>query len=277
MCVWLNKSVTTRNGRAFTLIELLVVIAIIGILAALLLPVLSKAKARSKRLGCVNNLRQMGLGSMMYAGDYNDTLPPWRGYPPYSGAGKMNLMSQPHFCRYVWLDENHTHLTWKISSDIAQPDGCHFQNAGFLYPAKYIGDGRIYFCPSLQSGDYSAESYEPLLTTENVKGVVRSSYFYNPRCVDAAGGNDLRRYQKTSQFEGHKLFGCDVITALTPEYTAHLQDEGYSVLFTDGGAQFVKSPDAFDAVDQMHSMAGTGGSLFGTPEEMDNVFNILER
>jgi prepilin-type N-terminal cleavage/methylation domain-containing protein len=266
-----------KMSRAFTLIELLVVIAIIAILAALLLPALSAAKAKAKRIGCVNNLRQMGIGSAVYASDYTDILPPWRGYPPYSGDGKMNNMSESHFSRYVWLDENHSHLKWKIASDSSQPADCHFQNAGFLYPAKYIGDGKIYFCPSLSSGEYSAEFYEPLLTSENVKGVVRSSYFYNPRCVDAANGNYLRRYQKTSQLEGHKLFGCDVITDINPVFTAHLKDDGYSVLFTDASAKFVKSPEAFAAVNQMHSTYAPGGSIFGSPAELDHVFDVLEK
>jgi len=130
--------------RAFTLIELLVVIAIIAILAALLLPALSAAKARSKRLGCVNNLRQMGTGSAVYAADSTDVLPPWRGYPPYSSNGKMNNLSETHFSRYVWLDEAHTHTNWKIDGNVAQPADCHFENAGFLYPARYVGDGTIY-------------------------------------------------------------------------------------------------------------------------------------
>jgi prepilin-type N-terminal cleavage/methylation domain-containing protein len=64
-----------RRRSAFTLIEILVVVAIISILAALLLPALSSAKARSKQVGCINNLKQLALGFQMYAADNEGRLP----------------------------------------------------------------------------------------------------------------------------------------------------------------------------------------------------------
>ena len=74
-----------KSVRAFTLIELLVVIAIIAILAAILFPVFAQAREKARQTACLNNTKQIGLGTTMYAQDYDESLP----FPFWSTDGSQ--------------------------------------------------------------------------------------------------------------------------------------------------------------------------------------------
>ncbi|MEW6306832.1 MAG: type II secretion system protein [Verrucomicrobiota bacterium] len=110
--VWPQSAAVRKSNAGFTLVEMLVVIAIIGILAALLLPAMSRAFEKAKRTVCLNNMRQIGIGTRVFANDHNEGL-------PLSGGDSTNA---------IWTGSRYLHY-------------------GRLIPAKIV-DGRTFYCPS---------------------------------------------------------------------------------------------------------------------------------
>ncbi|RMD82437.1 MAG: type II secretion system protein [Lentisphaerae bacterium] len=206
----------TPKKMSFSLIEMLIVITILTILVALLLPALQRTRERAKRIVCLNNLRQLTLGSLLYAGEYDDWAP-----PAYRTTSPMNFYFLYHDNR---IPRNHA----------------------ILYDLGYIRDRNIFYCPSRPAPGQMDDPFV-LDHPRNVWDGRRVRYPYTTRLFDHAGQRPrpgVPYYWQPDEWNNvavyAEIFAVDGwVREGIVQYQAHLR-AGWNVANGDGSCRWVR-------------------------------------